>query len=43
VTATGPAGDIQAGGMVLVQDKLTPGAYVLVFNQGVRLVYRPGG
>jgi lipopolysaccharide export system protein LptC len=43
VTATGPAGDLQAGGMVLVQDSLTPGAYVLVFNQGVRLVYQPGG
>ncbi|MFN3577000.1 MAG: LPS export ABC transporter periplasmic protein LptC [Tabrizicola sp.] len=43
VTATGPAGDIRADGMVLHQDSRTPGAYVLVFNGGVRLVYRPGG
>lgn len=43
VTATGPAGDLEAGGMVLSQDNGRPGAYVLVFNQGVRLVYRPGG
>jgi lipopolysaccharide export system protein LptC len=43
VTATGPAGDLSAGGMTLGQDNLTPRAYVLVFNGGVRLVYRPGG
>jgi lipopolysaccharide export system protein LptC len=43
VTATGPAGDIQADRMVLRQDDQTPGAYVLVFNGGVRLVYQPGG
>lgn len=43
VTATGPAGDLSAGGMTLGQDNLTPGAYVLVFNGGVRLVYQPGG
>jgi lipopolysaccharide export system protein LptC len=43
VSATGPAGEFQAGGMVLRQDIRTPGAYVLVFNSGVRLVYRPGG
>lgn len=43
VTATGPAGEIRAEGMVLRQDIQTPGAYVLVFNGGVRLVYRPGG
>ena len=43
VSATGPAGELQAGGMVLSQDNGTPGAYVLVFNKGVRLVYRPGG
>ncbi len=43
VTATGPAGDLQAGGMTLGQDNRTPGAYVLVFNRGVRLVYQPGG
>lgn len=43
VTATGPAGDIRADRMVLRQDDQTPGAYVLVFNGGVRLVYQPGG
>lgn len=43
VTATGPVGEIRADGMVLRQDDQTPGAYVLVFNGGVRLVYRPGG
>jgi lipopolysaccharide export system protein LptC len=43
VTAEGPAGELQAGGMELGQDNRTPGAYVLVFNRGVRLVYRPGG
>jgi lipopolysaccharide export system protein LptC len=43
VSAKGPAGDIQAGGMTLSQDNRTPGAYLLVFNKGVRLVYLPGG
>ena len=43
VTATGPAGDIRADRMVLSQEAQTPGAYVLVFNGGVRLVYQPGG
>ncbi|MCU0902338.1 MAG: hypothetical protein MUE83_00505 [Tabrizicola sp.] len=43
VTATGPAGDIRADAMVLRQDPQTPGAYVLVFNGAVRLVYQPGG
>jgi lipopolysaccharide export system protein LptC len=43
VTAQGPAGDLSAGGMTLSQDNRTPGDYVLVFNGGVRLVYRPGG
>ncbi len=47
VTATGPAGDLFAGGMALGQDNRTPGgtpgAYLLVFNSGVRLVYQPGG
>lgn len=43
VRATGPAGELSAGGMTLGQDNRTPGAYVLVFNQGVRLIYRPGG
>jgi len=43
VTAEGPAGRIEAGGMRLSQDLRTPGSYVLVFKQGVRLIYRPGG
>lgn len=43
VVATGPAGEIRADGMALSQDNRTPGAYVLVFKGGVRLVYRPGG
>lgn len=43
VTATGPVGDIRADRMVLSQDARTPGAYVLVFNGAVRLVYQPGG
>ena len=43
VVATGPAGEIRAEGMVLSQDNRTPGAYVLVFKGGVRLVYQPGG
>jgi lipopolysaccharide export system protein LptC len=42
VTATGPAGELRADQMVIRQDNQTPGAYVLVFNGGVRLVYRPG-
>ena len=43
VTATGPVGDIRADGMILRQDNGTPGAYVLVFKGGVRLVYQPEG
>ncbi len=47
ITATGPPGDLFAGGMTLGQDNRTPGgtpgAYLLVFNGGVRLVYLPGG
>jgi lipopolysaccharide export system protein LptC len=43
VAATGPAGDITAAGMQLSQDIQTPGSYLMVFNGGVRLVYRPGG
>jgi lipopolysaccharide export system protein LptC len=43
VVATGPAGEIRADGVVLSQDIRTPGAYVLVFKGGVRLVYQPGG
>ncbi|OZA10095.1 MAG: LPS export ABC transporter periplasmic protein LptC [Rhodobacterales bacterium 17-64-5] len=43
VTATGPAGSLEAGAMTLTQDADDPAAYLLVFNQGVRLVYQPGG
>ncbi|MBN8631936.1 MAG: LPS export ABC transporter periplasmic protein LptC [Rhodobacterales bacterium] len=43
VVATGPMGDIRADRMSIRQDNRTPGAYVLVFNGGVRLVYQPGG
>jgi lipopolysaccharide export system protein LptC len=43
VSAIGPVGELRAGGMVLSQDSQSPGDYVLVFNRGVRLVYRPGG
>jgi lipopolysaccharide export system protein LptC len=43
VSATGPAGTLRADRMTLGQDNRTPGAYVLVFKGGVRLVYRPGG
>jgi lipopolysaccharide export system protein LptC len=43
VTATGPVGELRADLMTLSQDITTPGAYLLVFNGGVRLVYRPGG
>lgn len=43
VSATGPGGEIEAGSMSLGQDNQTAGAYVLVFKDGVRLIYRPGG
>jgi len=43
VVATGPVGDISANRMSLGQDNQTPGAYLLVFKGGVRLVYRPDG
>jgi lipopolysaccharide export system protein LptC len=43
VTANGPMGEIVSGGMTLAKDSATPGAYLLVFNGGVRLVYLPGG
>jgi lipopolysaccharide export system protein LptC len=43
VKATGPLGEIVSGGMTLSQDSASPGAYLLVFNGGVRLIYLPGG
>ncbi|QMU59415.1 MAG: hypothetical protein GKR98_15205 [Boseongicola sp.] len=40
VTATGPGGDLVAGAMTLEQ-RPADGSYLLVFNEGVRLVYHP--
>lgn len=40
VDATGPAGDLTAGSMVISQDAETE-AYLLVFKGGVKLVYQP--
>jgi lipopolysaccharide export system protein LptC len=42
VTATGPIGQIYAGHMVLTAEVGKKGSYVLVFNEGVKLIYRPG-
>ncbi len=39
VNAFGPLGEIDAGRMVLKRDP--DGAHLLVFNEGVRLIYRP--
>ena len=41
VKATSPAGTFVAGGMSLREDNQTPGAYLMVFIDGVRLVYLP--
>lgn len=41
VTATGPAGDIAAGALELQRHSEDPEGYVLVFKNGVRLVYEP--
>lgn len=41
VMAEGPTGRIDAGGMEISVDPTRPGAYLLVFNQGVRLLYQP--
>jgi lipopolysaccharide export system protein LptC len=43
VQANGPAGDLVADSMTLSQDNQTPGAYLLVFKGGVKLIYQPGG
>ena len=40
VDASGPAGDLTAGSMVISQDAETE-AYLLVFKGGVKLVYQP--
>ena len=39
VSATGPAGDVEAGRMELRRGE--DGTYRLVFSEGVRLIYRP--
>lgn len=41
VQATGPAGQITAGAMELRRHTKDPEGYVLVFKNGVRLVYEP--
>lgn len=42
VTAEGPLGRIEAGGLAVTrQDSERNGPYLLVFNGGVKLVYRP--
>lgn len=40
ITGNGPPGVIEAGKMVIAPGSL-PGQYVLVFNQGVKLIYDP--
>lgn len=41
VTAVGPPGRIDAGSMAVTQSEDDPSDYLLVFNDGVKLVYRP--
>ena len=41
VRATGPAGSLKAGKMHLGLDDTDPTAYVLVFKDGVRMIYLP--
>ena len=43
ISATGPLGRIEAGGMVLRADSAAPGSYVVVFNSGVKMRYDPQG
>lgn len=42
ISATGPMGQLDAGQMVLEADPAAPGSYLLVFKNGVKLVYEPG-
>ncbi len=42
VRATGPAGTLAAGAMAYRQSPEDPARYVVVFTEGVRLVYLPG-
>ena len=41
VQATGPLGQLVAGQMTLTEDTATKGTYLLVFKNGVKLVYLP--
>jgi len=41
VTGDGPPGHLEAGAMELRSDAAHPGAYLLVFKQGVKLLYQP--
>lgn len=41
VQATGPVGRISAGGMAIAETAPDSGLYLLVFNQGVKLLYQP--
>ena len=43
VAVKAPMGDLTADGFTLAQDPADPGAYLLVFNGSVRLLYHPGG
>ncbi|QCO55633.1 hypothetical protein EOK75_07710 [Pseudorhodobacter turbinis] len=43
VSGTAPAGQITAGAMEISQQPDTPGQYLLVFKDGVRLLYTPSG
>ncbi|MEZ5798856.1 MAG: LPS export ABC transporter periplasmic protein LptC [Paracoccaceae bacterium] len=43
VQITAPLGDLSADSFTLTADPATPGAYLLVFKGGVKLVYQPGG
>ena len=41
VHAVGPLGQLDAGQMTLTEDTVNKGAYLLVFKNGVKLVYQP--
>lgn len=45
VSATGPAGRIDAGGVAITRQEAADGsaAYLLVFSGRVRMIYQPGG
>lgn len=41
VDGDGPPGRLEAGRMHIFEDESRPGAYVLVFQDGVKLIYQP--